>query len=405
MIERRKVIIGAVILVLLTTAVNYGLMVYAPVFFPNSLLTRLLPAPAGGSIAGSAELNRVYQYIKRYYVNDVTDDVLAQGATAGLVQALGDPYSYYMDAKSYADFTEKAITGKYSGIGVSIEVKNDLVTVIKAFKGTPAETGGLRPGDQIVGVDDQSVIGMALDAVKNLVRGEAGTKVKLTVVRPGATEPLELTMTRATIQTPTVFSKLIDTDVAYIQLDSFDQTTDTEFEQQLAALQAQKTLRGLILDLRYNPGGTLEDSVNVAEYFVPSGPIVATVDKAGNRQTQGSGHGNFPFPVVVLVNEYSASASEVVAGALQDAGTATLVGSTTFGKGSVQVPIELDRGAALRLTIFKWHTPKDRTIDKVGINPDVVVARPTDETPSNMDQLTNPLMVKALEIIRSKAGK
>lgn len=406
MSDRRKTIIWALVLVLVTSVINYSIFYYAPVLFPNSLLARLLPGTVSGpGIGNYSDFNRVYQYIKRYYVDDVSDDKLIEGATAGLVQALGDPYSYYMDAKAYADFNEKVITGQYTGIGVSIELKDNYVTVIRAFKGTPADRGGLRPGDRIVAVDGVNAVGETLDAVKDMVRGPEGSSVTLTLLREGVEKPFDVTLQRATIQTPTVFSRFLDDDIAYIQIDSFDQTTDQEFVKQLQDLQAQKPIRGMILDLRYNPGGTLEDSVNVAEYFVPSGPIVVTVDKAGNRQSSGAGHGNFKFPVVVLVNGYSASAAEVVAGAIQDAGTATIVGTKTFGKGSVQMPIELSGGAALRLTFARWRTPKDRTIDKVGIQPDVVVQAPKDETPSNMDAPDNPEMQKAIAIIHEKIGK
>lgn len=404
--DRRRLVIWAVVIVLITSVVNYGVFFYAPVLFPNSLLARLLPSSVGRTgTANYTDFNLVYQYIKRYYPDDVDDQKLVEGATAGLVAAVGDPYSYYMDPTVYADFMEKAITGKYTGIGVSIELKDNYVTVMRAFKDSPAEKGGLRPGDRIVGVDGTTVIGATLDAVRDMVRGDEGTAVTLTIMRPEVELPFDVTVTRAQIQTPTVFSRFIEDGIAYIQIDSFDQTTDQEFVTQLQALRAEQKIKGMILDLRYNPGGTLEDSVNVAEYFVPSGPIVVTVDKAGNRETSGDGHSDFDFPVVVLVNDYSASAAEVVTGAIQDAGTATIIGTKTFGKGSVQIPIELSGGAALRLTIARWRTPKDRTIDKIGIQPDISVERPRNETPSNMDAADNPSVKQALAVIHDKLGR
>jgi carboxyl-terminal processing protease len=380
-------------------------------FLPN--LAAVAPNPAatinpnqGGTPSDLQKLfipfweawNIVHQQYVDQPVNDIT---LMEGAISGMMQSLGDAHSTYMSPREYTDATSQ-LAGSYAGIGALVDTNGQLLTITKPFPGSPAEKVGLQSGDQVIALDGQDVTGLLPEAVRQKVLGPEGTTVTLTIQRPGQEAPFDVKITRAIIIVPSVTSKMLDGNIAYIQISTFGDSTATDLHKQLASLMAQKP-KALILDLRNNGGGYLETGISVASEFISSGVIVS--EKAGDdsltpyKAIKGGLATNQNLPMVVLVNGFSASASEIVAGALQDTGRAKLLGETTYGKGTVQnwVPLSDNQGA-VRVTIARWLTPKGNTIDKKGLTPDIVVKMTTEDINANIDpqldaavkQLSNP---------------
>lgn len=379
--SKRKVIIGAVLLVVFTFTATVGGMLYFLHF--NS-----------ADIASMVKFFRALQIVKSRYVEDVSMDTLMTGAIKGMVGSLGDPHSLYMDPKLYKEFMIET-EGAFGGVGIVIGVKDKLLTVISPIEGTPGEKAGIKSGDRIIKIDNQDTKDMALDEAVNKIRGPEGTQVTLTIVR-GNEPPRDYTLTRSNIQIKTVTGKMLSNHIGYIRISMFNENTAVDFIRKYQDLE-KEGMKGIILDLRDNPGGLLEECVKVAGKFVPRGPVVSVVSRDGTRETHSSNLEAVKYPAVVLVNGGSASASEIVAGAIQDTGSGTLVGTKTYGKGSVQTLVRLGGGDAIKLTIAKYLTPNDRSINGIGIEPDVKVELPEQREPGKDVQLD-----KAIEIIKSK---
>ena len=306
-------------------------------------------------------------------VNDVT---LMQGAISGMMSTLTIGRNYYYDPKTLAEQTT-ALNGKeYGGIGAGVDVDKEYLTIITPFGGSPAEKAGLISGDQVIAVDGVDMTGVLPEEVRQKVIGPEGTDVVLTILREGMNAPFDVKITRAFIKVPLVESKMRPDGIAYVRLNTFGKTADAELKKALTELLAQNP-KGLILDLRYNPGGLLDQGISVASEFLPKGKIVA-YEKYGDgtlkSYTSLGGGAATDIPMVVLVNEGSASASEIVAGALQDYGRAKLIGTVSYGKGSVQnfIPLQNDQGA-IGVTIALWLTPNKRSINHLGLAPDIRV--------------------------------
>ncbi len=329
----------------------------------------------------------VLSVIQSSYVEEPNVDNLVQGAIKGMLQTL-DPHSSYLTPDMLKQ-VEVETKGVFGGLGIEIGVKDGILTVIAPIEDTPAFRAGLKAGDKIVKIEKESTRDMTvIDAVKRL-RGEPGTKVTISVVREGQSEPRAYTITRDIIKIRSVKSKSMGEGIAYIKLLQFQQDTSSELEKALDAAAKEKDgMKGLVLDLRNNPGGLLDQAVKVADEFIDSGLIVYTDGRIEAQKAKYFAHkeGTYTgFPVVVLVNAGSASASEIVAGALQDHGRAILLGTKTFGKGSVQTILPLEDGSALRLTTARYFTPNGRSIQAKGIEPDIVVTdgrEPPDGHPS-----------------------
>lgn len=379
-LSRRRVIAGAVLLVLITFFATTGGFLY------------LLNVNAS-DLAGTWRVFHAMQIVKSKYVEDVSTDTLVAGAIKGMVAALGDPHSIYMDPKMYKDFMIET-EGSFGGVGIVVGVKDKLLTVVSPIEGTPGDQAGIKSGDQIVKIDGQDTKEMLLDEAVNKIRGPEGSQVVLTIRRGNAAEQ-DYTLTRSNIQIKTVAGKMLPDQIGYIRISMFNENTGNDFVQKYQELE-QQGMKAVILDLRDNPGGLLTESVKVASKFVPKGPVVSVVDRQGNRETHDSDLAAVKYPAVVLVNGGSASASEIVAGAIQDTGAGTLVGTKTYGKGSVQTLMRLN-GGGIKLTIAKYLTPADRSINGVGIEPDVKVELPEGKEPINDLQLE-----KAIEVIKSK---
>jgi carboxyl-terminal processing protease len=328
------------------------------------------------------------------YVGTVDYQKMVYGAVKGMVDSLGDPYSVFMEPSETQSFMED-LSGQVSGIGAELDVVDNQLTVISPIIGSPAEKAGLKPQDQILKINNESTDGMSLDTAVSKIRGKAGTKVTLTINRSGFESPQTLEITRENIQIKSVNWEIKSDNVAYIQISQFGDDT-SDLMQQAAKEINDKHPKAIILDLRNNPGGYLDKAVDVASLFMPSGVVVQEKDKNGNITEEKTTLEPIlqSYKVIVLVNGGSASASEIVAGALQDAGRATLVGEKTFGKGSVQDLENLAGGATLKITVAKWLTPKGRTIDKVGLEPDVTITLTEDDTKAGRD----PQLDKALQM-------
>ena len=301
-----------------------------------------------------------------FYLSEVTNEQLEDGMYRGLMEALDDPYSEYYTA-------EEQTQGIYYGIGayVSMDSDTNLPKISGVIEGAPAADVDLRANDIIYEVDGVSTAGKTLTESVSMIRGEAGTTVDLTIVRQGAGDYLHITVERAKVESPTVKYEMLDDDMAYIQIVEFDDVTIDQFTDALATVKGSD-MKGLILDLRGNPGGSLDAVVQIARKLLPEGMIVYTEDKAGKR-TEYTCDGKTPLevPLVVLVDMNSASASEILAGAIQDHGIGTLVGTTTFGKGIVQQIMPFTDGSAIKITISAYYTPNGRNIHGTGIEPDV----------------------------------
>ena len=340
-----------------------------------------------------------WQIVHDYYLEQPVDDTkLMQGAIRGMLESLGDQHSGYMDPQQYKD-ANADLTG-YEGIGAFVNTEGEYLTIVEPISGSPAEAAGLVRGDQVIAIDGVDMTGTLPEAARMKVLGPAGTSVTLTILREGVEEPFDVTITRAKIIVPSVEYEMLEGNVAYIRLNSFSDTSVNELHAALEDLLAQEPV-GLILDLRNNGGGFLTSAIDIGSEFIPEGVIAYEEYGDGTRDTyNASGDGiAYNIPMVVLVNEYSASASELVAGALQDYGRATLVGVTTFGKGSVQnwIPLSDEQGA-VRVTIARWLTPKERWIHEIGLVPEYVVELTDEDLAAGND----PQLQKAIELLTNK---
>ncbi len=316
-----------------------------------------------------------WQIIHTEYVDQPVDNTkLMEGAITGMVQSLGDPHSEYMNPQVYKDATNE-LNGSFEGIGAYVDTSGTWLTITKPIAGSPAEKAGLMAGDQVIGVDGVDMTGVNPEDVRSKVIGPAGTTVHLTVHRPGQSAPLQFDIVRAKINVPSVSGKMLDNGIAYVQISDFGETTTDELKTTLTTLLAQNP-KGLVLDLRDNPGGYLQTAVEVVSQFVDHGPVVYEQTSDGKKKEYDAIAGGLALkiPIVVLINSNSASASEITAGALQDDGRAKLVGVVSYGKGSVQIRVELSNNeGAVAITIAHWLTPKGTLIDKKGLTPDVYV--------------------------------
>lgn len=334
---------------------------------------------------------------ENYYIQPVDDGALLDGAIRGMMDALPDAHSTYLDPQETSD-ANVHMQGSYAGIGAYVDTEAEYLTIIRPIPGSPAEAVGLQSGDMVIAVDGEDVTGMDGSSVRMKVLGEAGTDVVLTIVR-GEEAPFDVTITRAVITIPSVESRMLDNNIAYIKITIFGENTAQDFNDQLAVLMEQNP-DGIILDLRDNTGGYLTAAVSVASQFIPSGPVVFERERDGTLTPyEASGDGlAYDVPVMILVNDYTASASEIVSGALQDTGRGQLVGVTTYGKGTVQLWFPLSNSGTVRVTIAEWLTPNERTIHEVGLTPDLVVEMTAEDYAAGLDPqldaaiqaLTNP---------------
>ena len=319
----------------------------------------------------AVKLGYIVNLITNNYLFEYNEDQLVEGAIKGMVDSLGDPYSVYMDAETTTNIYESN-EGVFGGIGV-YATTNDAgqVVISSPIKDGPSDKAGIKAEDVIYAVDDQVVDGMLIDEVVAMMRGDVGTNVKITVDRNG--EKIDFDIVRDYVDEQTVVSMVLEEDsrIGYIAINKFSENTDEAFTDQLNAL-IEQNIQSFIIDLRYNGGGSVDAACNIAALMVPEGPIVQIVDNKGNSNVIESPGAQIEAPIAVLVNEYSASASEILAGALQDTGAATLIGTTTYGKGIVQTVYFLNDGTGIKLTEAKYLTPNGNDINQKGITPDIV---------------------------------
>lgn len=371
---------------------------------------------AVSNVVAQGELERkletylqVLDIIQNDYVEkDLDDQKLVYGSIRGLLSALDDPYTRFMEPKAYEEMKIR-MSGTYSGIGIYIGIKDHQLTVISPIEGTPAYRAKLKAGDQIMTVDDKTTKDMALEEAVSLIRGLPGTKVKLGILRKGWKEPKPFEIIRAKIEIKPIKTKIVDENIAYIKLITFENLTAArEFEK---ALRKFKQAEGLIIDVRGNGGGLLQNAIDIGSMFIERGRmIVQTVDREGKRESiEARGRVWWRKPTVVLINGASASASEILAGALRDNQVATLVGTKTFGKASVQNVRRLNDGSALLLTIAKYLTPNGEDINKKGIAPDIEVLVPTEEAEAKLEieeeEAEDIQLQKAIEVLKSMIKK
>lgn len=338
------------------------------------------------------ELVKVVRLIKDKYVDDVELADLLAGAYRGMLQEL-DPYSQYITPDEMEDLRIET-EGEFSGLGIEVIVQDGILTVITPMLGSPAFRAGVMPGDKIIHIEGESAERISLrEAIKRL-RGAPGTKVTITVMHPGETEPKDITIERGVVHLRSVRGvEMLDDDkkIGYIAITSFQEDTPEEFDNAIEDL-LQKGMQALILDLRFNPGGLLDTSVEVADKFLEEGVIVSTKgrDKSQDQIYRAEKPGTYTnFPIVVLINKGSASAAEIVAGAIRDNNRGLLVGTTTFGKGSVQSLVPVEKGeSAIKLTTAKYYTPSGKLIHNIGIAPDIVVELNTEETKNLQEYLS-----------------
>lgn len=342
---------------------------------------------------GLGNLVKVISLVRTQYLLESNTDSMVEGAVKGVVESLDDPYSTYLDPQTFKKLNEQ-IHGSFGGLGILVGLEDQYLTVVRPYENTPAAKAGIKSGDKIVKINAEDVVGVDLDAAVNMMRGPVGSKINLTLLRNN--EELKKTLVREEIKVPTVESKVIPkTEFGYISISQFTENTPNELEEQLKKLNP-KQLQGIILDLRNNPGGELIAATRVADKFVADGVIVHIDYKQGEDRVFSASGQSLNLPLVVLINKYSASASEILAGAIKDHKIGTLVGTTSFGKGVVQTVYPLDNGAGLKLTTARYLTPNKHDINKKGIKPDVQVEQPEDAT-------VDLQLQKGIEILKTKA--
>ncbi|KMY54533.1 peptidase S41 [Bacillus sp. FJAT-27231] len=322
------------------------------------------------------KLYEAYDKLEKNYYQDINEEKLINGAINGMLDSLDDPYSDYMDKKEASQFHE-SVSSSFEGIGAEIQEEKGMIKIVSPIKGSPAEKAGLRPNDRIMAVDGKSLEGMSSSEAVLLIRGEKGTKVKLKVQRAGTKEPMEITIVRDEIPIETVYAEMNDDKVAHIQITSFSEHTAAELKKAIEEME-KKGMKSMVLDVRQNPGGLLDQAVEMTDMFVPEGKVLFQVeDNQGRREKMVSdSKKKVTVPVVVLVDSGSASASEIFAAAMKESAGVTLIGEKTFGKGTVQTAEDFKDGSNMKFTTAKWLTPNGNWIHKKGIKPDIEVKLP-----------------------------
>ena len=320
------------------------------------------------------KMELLMKLVDQYYMYDISVEDMRIGAYKGLLEGLGDPYTCFYTKEEFDDLMEST-TGTYYGIGAVVQqnIKTMYITIVKPYVDGPAYNAGMLPGDIIYMVDDVDVTGMDINNVVALMKGPEGTEVKVTVVRDGEPDPVELFITRAKIEIETIEYEMLENKIGYILISGFEEPTPKQFKEAITELQKQG-MKGLVLDLRDNGGGLLDAVVEMLDYILPKGMIVYTEDKYGNREEyKGTDKDVLELPMAVLINGNSASAAEIFAAAMQDYEVATLVGTTSFGKGIVQTIVPLTDGTAVKITVSRYFTPKGVCIHGEGVTPDIEV--------------------------------
>jgi len=356
---------------------------HEPALGPNDIEVQLPDPETQLPLEDLRKFTEVFDRIKRAYVEEVSDRELLEKAIKGMLSGL-DPHSAYLEPEAFTEL-EESTTGEFGGLGIEVGMQDGFVQVITPIDDTPAQKAGIQPGDLIIKMDDKTVKGMSLDEAVKYMRGEPGSTIVLTIARDGESGPIEVELERAIIKVQSIRSEMMDDGYAYVRITTFQQKTGEDFKAELEKLREEhgETLSGLVLDLRNNPGGVLQAAVGVADALLDEGLIVYTEGRIENSQLSFSatpGDSAEGVPIVVLINAGSASASEIVAGALQDHGRAVVMGTDSFGKGSVQTVMPLGPDYAIKLTTARYFTPEGRSIQAKGIRPDIKVQQARLET-------------------------
>ncbi|MFS0836318.1 S41 family peptidase [Paenibacillus sp. 1P03SA] len=337
-------------------------------------------ATAGSSGLSSQDVGKIaktYQLIENKYLNKVDHDKIMNGAINGMLESLEDPYTVYMDSNEAKQFSE-SINSSFEGIGAEVTSEDGKIKVVSPIKGSPAEKAGIMANDVIVSVNGEKLDGLTVNQAVVKIRGQKGTQAKLEILRQGSTESVQVIVVRDEIDIETVFGEMLEGGIGKIEIRQFSANTAEHFQEELKKLETQG-MKGLVIDVRNDPGGLLNVVIDIVEPFVPKGkPIVQIENREGKREATTSKDGSKKYPVVVLTNKGSASASEILAGAFKEAVGSKTVGETTFGKGTVQETYvkEMGDGSNIKMTVYKWLTPDGNWIHKKGIEPDIAVEQP-----------------------------
>lgn len=407
MISKKKAAIGAILLILITSISTFVVSNLIQIPIKDKILV------PKNEYENLAEAYRKYsknmlleEILKENYLRDVNEEDLLEGQLRGLFSATGDPYTVYMPKDEFASFMEHTM-GVFGGIGVYVAAGNDnLITVVSPIEDTPGEKAGIKPGDKIIKVEGKEFTADKMDEAVKLMKGEPGTDVTITIMRvdlnTNSSQIFDKTITREEIRVKSVKSSMMKDDIGYIRVTSFDDLTYKDFVSNLKELK-NKGMKGLVLDLRNNPGGLLDISAKIADELMGEGTIVYTETKQKERNYLKSDKNKLGLPLAVLVNEGSASASEVVSGAIQDTKVGTIIGTTTFGKGIVQSIKELSDGSGFKITVSEYFTPKGRNIQDIGITPDIIVEIPEGVEQIGIENLEQDTqLLKAIEVVKDK---
>jgi len=404
--SKRKLVVIFVALLMITNLATLAIGNFVSVVMGNRvILERSEFEELNEVYEENIKIQQVKQVIDEMYLWEYDQEDLYEGQIKGMVDALGDPYSVYMTKDEYESFNIET-DGIYGGIGIIVTPgEDDLITVVSPIEDTPGERAGIKTGDKIIKVEGKEYFSETMDEAVSLMRGEPDTDVQITIMRrdkDGNTETFDLNITREIIRLQSVKSGVVQEDIGYIRLTAFDNLTYEDFRKALMDIQS-KNVKGIVLDLRSNPGGLLNVSVDIADELLGEGTVVYTEDKYKQRQYEESDSKMVDLPLVVLVNEGSASASEILAGAIRDLDRGTLVGTTTFGKGLVQRIRDLPDGSGIKVTVAEYFTPDGINIHGTGIEPDVVVELNEDVEGIGLDYLDQDNQLqKAIEVLREK---
>jgi carboxyl-terminal processing protease len=391
MISKKKAVVIGIVLVLITSILTFMITNTFEVVIGERVVVSKADYE---NLKDVEKLLGLKEYVKKNYVEGAKDDSLMEGAMKGVFEALGDPYSVYMSASEFKSMNEST-SGNFGGIGVIVTKSEEgYITVVAPVEDTPGEKAGIKTKDKIIKVDDKDLIGMELDKAVELIKGKPGTKVVLTISRGDVIQPMTFEITREMINQKAVKSEVKESNVGYIRINSFDSDADKDFKRELTSLKAKK-IKGLILDLRQNPGGYVSSCLEIADEILGDGMVVYTEDINKNRQVYNSKAGGLGVPLVILVDGGSASASEILAGAVKDRNAGLLIGEKTFGKGLVQSVESLKDGSGFKLTTQKYYTPNGISINKIGIEPNIEVK------PMEVKEGQKPEDIKDLQLERA----